>query len=671
VTTLTIRHRWALGDTVLLTGLVRDLHRAFPGKYKVYVDTHWTPIWLNNPHVVGWRRKNGPGLPKTDLRYEIGWGEAITTNSIAKTPAGRVPRHVLAWYHYDFQKKTGIEVPCTEAKPDLHLTPAESRPLLSGRYWVVIAGGKLDMTVKRWEHAKYQELVDRLSTQGLKFVQCGGVQTGHVHPPLDGCLNLLGQTENVRDFFSIVKHAEGVICPVTGPMHIAAAFEKPCVVLAGGREEPWFEAYLDNYGAFGPKCAAVKMPHRFLHTISLLPCCDKQGCWKKRTVAIDREDFTKNRHTLCKDPVISPTADPIAKCMQLIEVDHVYEAVMSYYKEHLLPPISITNPDVKREGPPPIRIPEVEVTPAAHVAPEPKIVRPPSSPVQPQRPRHVQMPPQLLKTGPVGVDYAAMDKAAVGGKFTVCVLCYGPHTEIAKLCINSILSTLPRERMDLRIATNAAAQATVDFVRSIGPDRLYVHKQNDKKYPVMREMFWDEAAPLKTRYLVWFDDDTHVVNSNWAPLLAKAINENHPHGCRLYGAPMYHNLASYHKESNNPLNWFQKAGWWKGTPLRVNGTQRLAPNGSCIDFVPGWFWAVSVDAIRACNIPDPRLNHNGGDITIGAQIHQGGFKVKEFNKGKLLVFTPKKEQGGRRVGGYEESFPWVNPAARFAREFKL
>ena len=67
---------------------------------------------------------------------------------------------------------------------------------------------------------------------------------------------------------------------------------------------------------------------------------------------------------------------------------------------------------------------------------------------------------------------------------------------------------------------------------------------------------------------------------------------------------------------------------------------------------------MGVDAIKTANIPDRRLNHNGGDICIGEQIHQSGYKMSMFNKGKVFVHTPKKDQGGRR--GYEEDFPWAH-----------
>jgi hypothetical protein len=124
-------------------------------------------------------------------------------------------------------------------------------------------------------------------------------------------------------------------------MHVAAAFDKPCVVIAGGREEPWWEAYVDDYAAFGPKAAPVTVPHRYLHTLGLLECCKLKGCWKRKVI---KTADTDPKH-LCK--LISPTmsGQVIPECMNMITVDHVVEAVMSYYEDGTLPAIGAPKTD--------------------------------------------------------------------------------------------------------------------------------------------------------------------------------------------------------------------------------------------------------------------------------------------------------------------------------------
>ncbi len=679
---LLLSHRWALGDTVLLTALVRDIHRAYPGVYDVDVITSFKPVWANNPYITRFDDTHPRPRP-----IEISWGDGIRWNGYVKTPQGPRMKHILAWYHYDFCRQTGLTVPVTEPKPDLHLTEQEQAPLIEGRYWVVMAGGKLDLTNKHWASRRYQDVVYCLNDYGLQLVQCGATYSTHVHKPLDGCLNMLGKTDDIRDLFNVIRHAEGVIGPVTGAMHIAAAFDKPCVVIAGGREEPWFEAYVDNFQAFDSE-QPVRVPHHFLHTIGKLYCCDKQGCWKKRTVAITADDLGKDAGKLCKEPVRTDPEQAIARCMDMIQVDHVVEAVMRYYEEKVLPPIGepsgkypvkvtavpgpIPNVDLNSPPPPPpsIRVPTKDIVEAKLPPPRqmPVQLRDGAIPPLPLRPPTPM--PEISLTGVRGVNYSVLDNHVIGGKYTICVLCWGPHTDLAKRCLDSILSYVPRERIDLRIACNECAPETLSYVKSLSPEVLYTSDENRKKYPTMRDMFWDPHRPITTKYVLWFDDDTTVVDPSWIVKLSEVITANHPHGARLYGAKMHHDLMPYARNGHRPESWFYESDWWKGVQLRVRGQERAAPNGSCIDFVAGWFWALATESIRSCNIPDTRLYHNGGDITIGAQVLQHGFKIKEFNRDKSIVTTPVKASGGRRVGGYEESFPWVGPDDTFQREFR-
>lgn len=669
-----------------MTALVRDIQRQHPGQFEISVDTNWTPVWWHNPHIV----KLNNAVKPSPQRVTVAWGEAITHHSRAKIGIRRELRHILAWYHYDFTRQTGIPVAVTEPRPELFLSESEQQPILDGRYWVLIGGGKLDITNKLWSPESYQQVVNELRKAGLRFVQCGATHQANMHPPLENVLNMVGKTDNVRDLFNIIRHADGVICPVTSAMHIAAAFEKPCVVIAGGREEPWFEWYGNGFEAFGPGSAAVQVPHKFLHTVGLIHCCDKEGCWRRRTVPLDANDVTgKGVKELCHEPVRLGEGQAIASCMHMITPEHVIEAVMEYYDSKILPPIGPPKAPIALDGTysahlpadmpfssqvipvPPKPVLVEPLSPPQAVEPagitlvrlptteiqEPHTLRPPSLPARSQKAVQKTYPAEYNVVTTAHRELDVLDHPIIGGKVTICVLCYGPHTELAKRCLSSILNTVPRERIDLRIATNEAASATVDYLRGLGADHLYINAANRKKYPVMREMFWDPTAPLRTNYLVWFDDDAQVIDPRWMLRLAETIISNHRAGCRLYGAKMYHDLNVYAKRGARPELWFRQAPWHRGVNFRVRGSERAAPNGSCIDFVVGWCWAIGTDAIKAGNIPDTRLNHNGGDITIGAQVLQTGFKLREFNKAKALVWCPSKEQGGRR--GFEEKFPWA------------
>ena len=613
-----------------MTALVRDLHLQYQSKYDIGVDTNSPAVWDNNPYIK----------PITEgRRIVLSWIAASKCRSIVQLGNVGVMKHILAWYHYDFTRQTGIPVTVSEPKPDLHLTQEELQPIISGRYWIVMGGGKQDMTNKLWRPEWYQDVIDQLRVEGLRFVQCGAASSLDIQTPLDNCINLAGQT-NIREFFSLIQRAEGVICPVTSAVHIAAAFNKPCVVVAGGREDPWFEWYGAGFEAFGENCPPPKVEHQFLHTIGLLPCCKRYGCWKRRTVPIEARDMHPSRLTdVCSDPVRLADSRSYAHCMELITPSHVAEAVMQYYKREILPPITLQEPaldapvklNTASEAKKAVQLPQNarNASTGLTAALEPSVVRPPKEPVTRIRPLLAQ-PSEYVVTKPVIADVTAMDHPIIGGKYTICVFCGEMSLESIQKCIAGIHSSLPRHRMDLRIAaTRSVAQ---EYLQHVGADSLYLDKAWKWKYVAMRGLLQDCNNPINTPYVVWFDGDAFVTDPSWPHKLADAIVANHQKDLRLYGKQGFYDLSSISIPGYNPLSWFQEGNWHRGRQLYVKGTNQPAPNGSCINFVEDWFFAISAAAIHAGDIADKRLQQWGGSVVIGAQVHQAGYGVQSFNQ---------------------------------------
>lgn len=259
----------------------------------------------------------------------------------------------------------------------------------------------------------------------------------------------------------------------------------------------------------------------------------------------------------------------------------------------------------------------------------------------------------LPATSPLPASPTQLTARALGGKLTVCVLCYGNYFETQRQCLDSILRTVPAGQLDLRVACNAVGPATLDYVRQLpGLTKLYTNHHNRFKYPAMRQLLHDPEHPLTTSYVAWFDDNTRVVNPRWLALLNDEIARQRS-DVGAYGPLMYYSLRLH--RTRDPRKWFAGAGWYRGLPLRTQrGTP--APNGDTIHFVADWFLVLRTDAIRLADIPDPRLRQRGGDIVIGEQLYQNGWQLKQFNSGKNLVFTPAYNQGLKR--GKPESFPW-------------
>ncbi len=260
-------------------------------------------------------------MPRIELSYHS-----------ALAAANDVRLHFITAFHRRLEGQLNIELPVQRAAGDLHLSRGErSHSSIDGRYWLMVAGGTHQIRTKIWPADYAQETVRQLSALGIRVVQVGARYPGHEHPALHGVIDLVGRT-SLREMLRLIFHADGVICPVTFAMHAAAAFDKPCVVVAGGREPWWWEAYTNSSDRhFGPLCLPVEVPHRFLHTQGLLSCCRDGGCWKTDLPTVEPpgpHDCVSTRVTAAR--TLIPT------CLADIMPEMVVQAVQSYYAEGLL-----------------------------------------------------------------------------------------------------------------------------------------------------------------------------------------------------------------------------------------------------------------------------------------------------------------------------------------------
>ena len=249
------------GDIVMLTAAVRDLHRLYPDRYLTDVRTSCPALWENNPYLTP--------LDETDPEVRV-----IKCHYPLIHQSNQTPFHFIHGFIEHLNRRLGLRIRPTEFKGDIHLSAEEmSRPsqvadcLGEDRpFWIVAAGGKYDYTIKWWSRRRYQEVIDHFNDR-LLFVQVG--EQGHFHPPLLNALDLRKKT-SLRQLINLVYHSHGILCPVTLLMHLAAAVPlrphsrtaRGCVVVAGGREPPHWEAY---------------PTHQFLHTVGSLPCCAHGG----------------------------------------------------------------------------------------------------------------------------------------------------------------------------------------------------------------------------------------------------------------------------------------------------------------------------------------------------------------------------------------------------------
>jgi ADP-heptose:LPS heptosyltransferase len=311
-----LRNKQSPGDILMLTAAVRDLHHCLPGQFLTDVRTSCPQLWEYNPYLTP-LAEDDPEVEIIDCHYPL----------IHQSNQSSV--HFVQGFIDFLNERLPQRIAPSVFKGDIHLSAAEKcRPSPVAErigqeipYWVVVAGGKFDATVKWWPFRRYQAVVDQFREKIL-FVQIG--EDGHFHPELHGVLDFRGKT-SLRDLIRLVYHAQGVLCPVTFLMHLAAAVEvragplttRACVVVAGGREPPQWEAYPH---------------HQFIHTIGALPCCAAGGCWRSRTLPLGDNDENDRPEALCLD-----VRDGMPHCMHLITPEEVARRIDLYFRGGFLP----------------------------------------------------------------------------------------------------------------------------------------------------------------------------------------------------------------------------------------------------------------------------------------------------------------------------------------------
>ena len=313
-------NKLAPGDVCVSTAAVRSLQLNNPGLFQIDFRGTAPQLWNHNPHLTRIQDRD-PEKRHLKLEYPL----------IQRSNQSMY--HFLHGYCQFLEEHLRVDVPLIGNTPDIHLSGEEMS--WTGQvedivkrdipFWIIMAGGKHDYTIKHWVQPRWQEVVDRFKGK-ICFVQCGEAHKQHWHEDLEGVIDLRGKTD-IRQFVRLMHHAQGVLCPVTFAMHLSAGTvtregmpkHRPTVVVAGAREPVQWEAY---------------PTHQYLHNVGALPCAE-EACWKSRTVALndappgglsDKKDQSLCENTVERNGLIVP------RCMDMISTDRVVDAIETYFE---------------------------------------------------------------------------------------------------------------------------------------------------------------------------------------------------------------------------------------------------------------------------------------------------------------------------------------------------
>lgn len=211
---------------------------------------------------------------------------------------------------------------------------------------------------------------------------------------------------------------------------------------------------------------------------------------------------------------------------------------------------------------------------------------------------------------------------------TIYCLLYGDHFTLHRRLLESLFKRLPSDEAHVVIWCNTVCADTRVWLYShVRADWSVIFSDdNVPKYKVMGELFHGDHAPVSD-WVVWFDDDSHVIADNWWQRTKDFLEMKAREGVCYVGQPWYvHHLAGQ-------WDFIKQASWFKGLEPQMCPTKKPGVKRPGIWFAQGSYWWLRTDILRLLNWPDERLNHNGGDTLLGEAVRQQGLPFHRFHYG--------------------------------------
>lgn len=173
-------------------------------------------------------------------------GYATDGRGLLLTHSVPVNRETLKLHHVRYylnaMGKLGIET----AGPELRLFCTEEELSRAGKVlnegrWAAINPGAAYGSAKRWYPDRFAAVADTLAFKhGFKVLLVGGPGETPIGHEIEGAmrsrpLNMIGKT-TVREMMAFLSRMDLVVTNDSGPMHVAAAFDRPIVALFGSTD---------------------------------------------------------------------------------------------------------------------------------------------------------------------------------------------------------------------------------------------------------------------------------------------------------------------------------------------------------------------------------------------------------------------------------------------------
>jgi hypothetical protein len=301
-----VRDGSAIGDHVLMTGLVRFLFEEFDSK-SIVITTH-PEIFYNHPcvsRVVDLRSIPSPlrklllGLASAGSssrffmfrfnrfrRFGV-WGE--TLEEYMKRTQSRIHLRDLGVMHTSHAKRLMRERPDNE----VHLSAEEinvfSRKFrsLPRDYALITSKSRMDYTpLKDWGASNMQSVVDSTKSR-VAWVQVGSSSD----PKLKDVIDIRGKT-GFRELSFVISRARLIVCNEGLFTHLSSAFKTPCITVFSCFHPPEISAYPNVI----PVTAPINHPYSWSDSCVRNPHCLKRLSPEKVTRVVLKVLNSKDAH---------------------------------------------------------------------------------------------------------------------------------------------------------------------------------------------------------------------------------------------------------------------------------------------------------------------------------------------------------------------------------------
>lgn len=203
-------------------------------------------------------------------------------------------------------------------------------------------------------------------------------------------------------------------------------------------------------------------------------------------------------------------------------------------------------------------------------------------------------------------------------KFLVLALFYGDHPQLARRCATSLRALWNTGRVDMRLGLNEASARTVAVLDELLPGvPRTVCKPQIYKHPMMRRLVREYRG--EATHMMWFDDDSCLLPGLDVAAWLRTVSARAGQARGSLGSLYTQRLTEAQRQ------WVREQSWFTGREV----PQEMLFNTG------GWV-VVPLDLMRRHDWPDAGLRHAGGDISLGALLHQQGLAPEPFRVGLAI-----------------------------------